>query len=158
MAHDHSRQQVSRKLAISSAVTFLFTIAQLGVGIWANSLALIGDAMHNFTDVLALLLAFSAVHIERRPATAEKSYGYQRAGVIAAFINAATLAAFTIFIFFEAVRRLRVPKAVNTTSMLVMALVALALETPTIPYEPRKKGPAFPGPPAPQDNSPIDVP
>jgi cobalt-zinc-cadmium efflux system protein len=130
MAHEHpSTQQVSRKLVISSAVTFLFTIAQLGVGLWANSLALIGDAMHNFTDVLALLLALSAVRIERRPATAEKSYGYQRAGVIAAFINAATLAAFTIFIFFEAIRRLRLPKAVNTTSMLVMALVALALNS-----------------------------
>jgi cobalt-zinc-cadmium efflux system protein len=139
MAHDHSRQQVSRKLVISSAVTFLFTIAQLGVGIWANSLALIGDALHNFTDVLALLLAFSAVRIERRPATAEKSYGYQRAGVIAAFINAATLAAFTIFIFFEAIRRLRVPKAVNTTSMLVMALVALALNS-TITWWLRSEG------------------
>jgi cobalt-zinc-cadmium efflux system protein len=127
--HHHSTQQVSRKLVVSSAVTFLFTIAQLGVGIWANSLALIGDSLHNFTDVLALLLAFSAVRIERRPATAEKSYGYQRAGVIAAFINAATLAAFTIFIFFEAIRRLRVPKAVNTTSMLVMALIALALNS-----------------------------
>src|SRR6202163_5174811 len=114
MTHAHTSGDVSHKLFIASAITFLFTIAQLPVGIWANSLALIGDALHNFTDVLALLLAFSAVHLERRPATAEKSYGYQRAGVIAAFINAATLAAFTIFIFFEAIRRLSMPKAVNT--------------------------------------------
>ena len=130
MHHDHATAvKVSRKLVVSSIATFIFTVAQLAIGIWANSLALIGDALHNFTDVLALLLAFLAVHIGRRPATAEKTYGYQRAGVLTAFVNAAALATFTIFIFWEAIRRLETPKVVNTTSMLVTAFVALLLNS-----------------------------
>lgn len=123
-AHGHS---VSRKLVIASAATFLFVLFELAIGVFSNSLALIGDALHNFTDTLALLLALFAVRLERRPATAMKSYGYHRAGVVAAFINAGSLAAFTLFIFIEAIARLRVPKAVNANWMLVTAGIALAL-------------------------------
>jgi cobalt-zinc-cadmium efflux system protein len=119
--------QVSRKLLIASIATFIFVLIELAAGLFANSLALIGDAFHNFTDTLALLLALFAVRLERRPATAVKSYGYQRAGVIAAFINAGTLAAFTIFIFIEAVTRLRAPKPVNAGWMLATATVAFVL-------------------------------
>lgn len=119
--------QVSRKLLIASIATFLFVLLELGAGVFANSLALIGDALHNFTDTLALLLALFAVRLERRPATAEKSYGYQRAGVLAAFINAGTLVAFTIFIFVEAIQRLRVDHAVNANWMMVTAAVAIVL-------------------------------
>lgn len=118
---------VSRKLFIASIATFIFVLLELTVGIFANSLSLIGDSFHNFTDTLALLLALFAVRLERRPATAVKSYGYHRAGVIAAFINAGTLAAFTLFIFIEAFSRIRVPKPVNATWMLVTAAVALIL-------------------------------
>ncbi len=123
MHHHH----VSRKLVIASTATFLFVLVELAIGILANSLALIGDALHNFTDSLALLLALFAVRLERRPATAIKSYGYHRAGVLTAFINAGTLVAFTVFLFAEAVARFRVPRAVNATSMLVTAFVALVL-------------------------------
>ena len=127
--HDHAAQgtSVSRKLVIASAATLLFVVVELSIGISANSLSLISDAFHNFTDTLALLLALFAVRLERRPPTAMKSYGYHRAGVLAAFINAGTLAAFTIFIFVEAIARLRVPKSVNAGSMLITATVALAL-------------------------------
>lgn len=128
--HQHNGNSavlVSRKLLIASMATFLFVLFELAIGVLANSLALIGDAFHNFTDTLALLLALFAVRLERRPATALKSYGYQRAGILTAFVNAATLAAFTVFIFVEAVARLRAPKAVNTTSMLATAVVALVL-------------------------------
>jgi cobalt-zinc-cadmium efflux system protein len=126
--HDHaSGASVSRKLVIASAATFVFVLLELSIGIFANSLALIGDAFHNFTDTLALLLALFAVRLERRPPTATKSYGYHRAGVVAAFINAGTLAAFTLFIFIEAIARLRVPKPVNINWMLLTGIGALAL-------------------------------
>ena len=126
--HDHAPvQTVSRKLLASSIVTFVFVILELGIGIASNSLALIGDSFHNFTDTLALLLALLAVRLARRPATAMKSYGYQRAGVLAAFLNAGTLIAFAVFIFVEAIQRLRAPEAVNAGSMLVVAAVAVAL-------------------------------
>jgi cobalt-zinc-cadmium efflux system protein len=130
--HDHDRNaavQVSRKLIVASAATFMFVLVELAVGLLANSLALISDAFHNFTDTLALLLALFAVRLARRPATAAKTYGYHRAGVIAAFINAGTLLAFTAFLFLEAFTRFRAPKSVNTTSMLITAFGALILNT-----------------------------
>src|SRR6266576_1453530 len=112
--HHHHHGTVSRKLVIASIATALFVAVEIVVGIRANSLALVGDALHNVTDTLALLLALFAVRLERRPATSAKSYGYHRAGVVAAFINAGTLVAFTIFIFVEAIDRLRVEQVVKT--------------------------------------------
>ena len=128
--HDHQHDHgVSQKLVIASLATLVFVVAEIVVGVWANSLALIGDAVHNFTDALALLLALFAVRLERRPATAEKSYGYHRAGVLAAFINAGTLLALTIYIFWEAIVRLRAPAAVDSGAMLATAAVALVLNS-----------------------------
>jgi cobalt-zinc-cadmium efflux system protein len=101
----------------------------MAVGIIGNSLALAGDALHNLTDVLALLLAFAAVRLERRPATTEKTYGYQRAGILAGFINAGLLIGFTIYIFVEAIERFRHPHVVNEHLMLVTAIVAIVLNT-----------------------------
>ncbi len=126
--HDHPPgTSVSRKLIIASSATFIFVLVELSIGMAANSLALIGDALHNVTDTLALLLALFAVRLERRPANAIKTYGYHRAGVVAAFINAGTLAALTLFIFVEAIARLRVPTPVNAGWMLVTAIIAIAL-------------------------------
>ncbi|HXH37232.1 MAG TPA: cation diffusion facilitator family transporter [Thermoanaerobaculia bacterium] len=131
MPHDHQHgthgAAVSRKLLFASIATALFVGAEVVVGIKASSLALIGDAIHNVTDTLALLLALFAVRLERRPATSAKSYGWHRAGVLAAFINAGALAAFTIFLFVEAAERLRAPVAVNSTAMLITAAAALLL-------------------------------
>lgn len=126
--HDHDHA-VTHKLGIASIATSLFVVAELTIGLWAHSLALVGDAVHNFTDTLALLLAFVAVRLERRPANPVKSYGYQRAGVLAAFINAGTLVALTIYIFWEALARLRKPGAVDSRAMLFTALVAFVLNS-----------------------------
>lgn len=126
--HDHSHSgEISRKLLVASVATGVFVVVELAVGIRANSLGLIGDALHNITDTLALLLALFAVRVERRPATTAKSYGWHRAGVLAAFINAAALAAFTIFLFIEALARLRTPAVVNSTAMLFTAAAGLVL-------------------------------
>src|SRR5438270_1117355 len=125
MAHTHRIGEISRKLLIASIATASFVIIEIVVGIRANSLALIGDALHNVTDTLALLLALFAVRVERRPATSAKSYGWHRAGVLAAFINAGALAAFTIFLFVEAAQRLRAPANVNSGAMLITAAAAL---------------------------------
>lgn len=123
----HHGREVSRKLLVASVATFLFVLAELAAGIFANSLALVGDALHNFTDTLALLLALVAVRLSRRPANSVKSYGYHRAGVLTAFINAATLVVFTIFIFIEAFDRLRDEHAVNPQWMMITAAVAIVL-------------------------------
>jgi len=124
MHHDHS---VSRKLTIASIATLAFVVAELIAGTMSGSLSLVGDALHNFTDTLALLIALFAVRLERRPATESKSFGYQRAGILAAFINAGSLVAFTAFIAVEAINRFRHPQPVNTLTMMITAAVALVL-------------------------------
>lgn len=125
--HTHHATDLSRKLLIATVATALFVVVELIAGFAANSLALIGDALHNFTDTLALLLALVAVRIGRRPANPAKTYGYHRAGVLAAFINSGTLVAFTGYLFYEAVHRLRTPHAVNSRAMLIVAAGAFAL-------------------------------
>lgn len=125
--HDHRTNSLSRKLILSSLATMVFLIVEIAIGLFSNSLALVGDALHNFTDSLALLLALFAVRLERRPATSEKSYGYQRAGILAAFINAAALVGLTVFIFIEAVDRFQDPQPVNSTAMLVTAGLGIIL-------------------------------
>ena len=132
MGHDHNHSHhdtnVSRKLVLSTAATMLFVVVQLVVGYAANSLALIGDALHNFTDGLALILALAAVLLERRQPTDTKSYGYHRAGILAAFVNAAVLVALTIYLFIEAVSRLRTPvRQVDSMAMIVVASLGIAL-------------------------------
>jgi cobalt-zinc-cadmium efflux system protein len=131
MAHDHHHagevRSVSRKLLLASAFFAVFVLIELVAGWYAHSLALIGDAFHNVTDALALLIALIAVRLEQRPATDEKTFGYQRAGILAAFINSGTLVAFTVFIFVEAFERFRNPPDVHTTPMIVTAAIALVL-------------------------------
>ncbi len=129
MSHHHHGSEVSRKLVIAAMATILFVVIEMTIGFIANSLALVGDALHNLTDSLALLLAWIAVRLERRPATSEKSFGYQRAGILAAFLNAATLVGFTVYIFIEAFDRFRNPHVVNDRAMLVTASVAIFLNT-----------------------------
>lgn len=136
MHHEHS---VSEKLTVASIATLVFVVAELVAGALSGSLALVGDALHNFTDSLALFVALVAVRLERRPATEAKSFGYQRAGILAAFVNAGTLVAFTAFIVFEAIARFRHPQPVNTTTMLIVAAIALLLNA-AITFALRKEG------------------
>lgn len=137
MTHAHDRHRhghqtpVSRKLTVAAALNFLVVAGEITVGVIAGSLALIGDALHNLTDTVALVIALVAVRLARRPPTSEKSFGYQRAGIVAAFINAGLLMAFTLYILSEAWSRLLAPREVQTTPMLVAAAVALMVNGAT---------------------------
>lgn len=132
MAHaHHHHHDVSRKLTTAAAANVLVVAAELTIGFWAGSLALIGDALHNLTDALALVIALIAVRLERRAPTSGKSFGYQRAGILAAFINAAMLVTFTLFFFREAWERFHAPREVSTLPMLIMAAIALCVNTAT---------------------------
>jgi cobalt-zinc-cadmium efflux system protein len=107
--------------------TGLFVIVELIAGIRAHSLALLSDAGHNFTDALALLLAWFGFHFEAKPANEVKTYGYHRAGVLSAFVNALTLVALSAWIFYESYRRLQRPEPVHENIMMVIAGLGLAL-------------------------------
>ena len=132
MSHDHEHHhgiEVSQKLIVATVFTIVFVVVEIFFGYSAHSLALISDAFHNFTDAVALVIALVAVRLERRPPTDEKSFGYQRAGILAAFINAGTLVALTAYIVIEAVQRLEKPEPVASTAMLIVATVALVLNS-----------------------------
>jgi cobalt-zinc-cadmium efflux system protein len=114
-------------LGWSLLATAAFVAVELVAGIRAHSLALVSDAGHNFTDALALLLAWFGVYLESKPADEQKTYGYHRGGVLAAFVNALTLVALSAWILWESASRLRRPEPVATGVMLVVAAVGLAM-------------------------------
>ena len=102
-------------------------MVEVFAGIAAHSLALLSDAGHNFTDALALLLAWFGFVLQSRPADENKTYGYQRAGVLSAFVNALTLLALSAWIFYESVLRLRNPAPVREGVMMAVAALGLVL-------------------------------
>jgi len=127
-SHAHSRRGTTASvLRWSVGATLLFVAVEMVAGFRAHSLALISDAGHNFTDALALLLAWIANYLEAKPANEIKTYGYQRAGVLSAFVNALTLAALSAWIFYESVERLRQPQAVHQEIMFAVAVLGLLL-------------------------------
>src|SRR5437588_11701165 len=93
----------------------------------AHSLALRSEAGHNVSDFLALLLSLTAVYIQTRPPSGRKTFGYQRAGVLAAFINSGALALLSFWIFYEAFDRLRQPQPVRPGMMMVVAAVGVVM-------------------------------
>lgn len=114
-------------LRISLAVTLAYVAVTLVAGLRAHSLALLSEAGHNASDFLALLLSFAAVYFQTRPASHSKTFGYQRAGVLAAFINAATLIVISLWIAVEAVRRLSAPVVVQPRLMMYVAAAGVVM-------------------------------
>ncbi len=126
--HHHGHAHNAGKILTWSFVaTLAFVVVEIIAGFRAHSLALLSDAGHNFTDALALILAAIASQIQSRPANEVKTYGYQRAGVVAAFVNALTLIAIAVWIFYESCERLIHPEPVQQWTMLVVAAVALVM-------------------------------
>jgi len=107
--------------------TSAFVLVELFAGVRAHSLALISDAGHNFTDALALLLAWFGFYLQSKPADETKTYGYHRASVLSAFLNALTLVALSVWIFYESVLRLRHPAPVEENIMMAVAALGLVL-------------------------------
>lgn len=130
-SHHHSHEVegpgLRTKLVVSAAATLIFVAVELVTGVMANALALIGDAVHNLTDSISLFLALLVVFIEVLPATRVKSFGYQRAGILVAFVNASLLVAFTIFLIVESWDRYRNPEPVETLPMIVVAAIGILL-------------------------------
>jgi cobalt-zinc-cadmium efflux system protein len=110
--------RTSRVLKFSMIATGVYIAALIVAGLRAHSLALLSEAGHNLSDFLALVLSWVAVYIAARPPSARRTYGYQRAGVLAAFINALSLVAISFYIFYEAARRLYQPADVHPGLMM----------------------------------------
>jgi cobalt-zinc-cadmium efflux system protein len=114
-------------LRFSLVATLAYVALTFVAGLRAHSLALLSEAGHNVSDFLALLLSFAAVYFQTRPADHSKTFGYQRAGVLAAFINAATLILISLWIGFEAFHRLSAPVAVEPRLMMIVAAAGVVM-------------------------------
>src|SRR5215831_18189106 len=123
-SHPHATGQVLRYSVIATLGYVILTVA---AGIRAHSLALLSEAGHNVTDLLALLLSWVAVFVQSRPPNATKTFGYHRAGVLAAFLNALTLVVVAGFIFYEAFQRLHAPVQVHANLMIWVAAVGVVM-------------------------------
>ena len=126
MAHapTHSSRD-RRSLKICLFLNAVFFLVELGGGIWTNSLALVSDAGHMFSDVGALGFSLTAIIWAARPPTPAKTYGYHRLEILAALINGLILWGITAWIFFVAIQRVQDPPAVKSYPMLIIALVGL---------------------------------
>jgi cobalt-zinc-cadmium efflux system protein len=120
-------EKTSRILRISLVVTAAYIILLVIAGIRAHSLALLSEAGHNLSDFFALLLSLTAVYLQSRPPSSTKTYGYHRAGVLAALVNAVSLVAVSGFIFYEAFRRLENPEHVRAGVMIWVAAAGVVM-------------------------------
>jgi cobalt-zinc-cadmium efflux system protein len=129
--HSHGRAQGAaggkRGLLIALSITFFMMIAEIVGGLLSNSLALLSDAGHMFTDTLALALSFFAMKFAEMPATERKTYGFYRLEILAALANGAILILISFYIIYEAYLRIRDPEPVQSTMMLVVAGIGLVV-------------------------------
>lgn len=117
--------ETGKRLNLAFGITIILLIAETAGAILSNSLALLSDAGHVFTDSLALVLSIIANVISRKPSDHKATYGYQRIGLLAAVINGASLFVIALFIFFESYRRFMSPPHINTQLMLAIAVAGL---------------------------------
>jgi cobalt-zinc-cadmium efflux system protein len=126
--HSHGAgERTSKVLRISLVVTFVYIVLLVVAGIRAHSLALLSEAGHNLSDFVALLLSLAAVYLESRPPSATKTYGWHRAGVLAALVNAGSLVVVSFLIFYEAFRRLQNPEHVHAGVMIWVAAAGVVM-------------------------------
>jgi cobalt-zinc-cadmium efflux system protein len=119
--HGAADERTRRVLKLSLIATFGYIVLTVVAGMRAHSLALLSEAGHNVSDFLALLLSSVAVYVQLRPPTMRKTFGYQRAGVLAAFVNALSLVALSFYLMYEAGHRLYAPQPVQADIMMLVA-------------------------------------
>ncbi len=135
MGHDHHHHDVDtmddHRLGWAIAINMLLTLAQVIGGIVSGSLALIADALHNFSDAASLLIAWVARKIGRQPADRFKTFGYKRAEVIAALINLVTLVLVGLYLIYEAIWRTFEPQIIEGWMVIIVAGIALVIDVAT---------------------------
>ncbi|MGB5378044.1 cation diffusion facilitator family transporter [Muriicola sp.] len=133
MAHSHSHHHhhhpelKGKNLLVSILLNIIITIAQVIGGIVSGSLALLSDALHNFSDVLSLLLSYTATRYTKKKASVKRTFGYKRAEIMAAFINSATLIVVAIILMKEAIERLIHPEPIESTIVIWLSALGIAV-------------------------------
>ena len=122
--HDHSDLK-GRNLLISIFLNIIITVAQVIGGIVSGSLALLSDALHNFSDVISLIISYIAEKLSKRKASLNKTFGYKRAEILAAFINASTLIIVAVLLIIEAVKRFQNPQDIESNLVIWLSIIAI---------------------------------
>lgn len=129
--HDHSHAVVTegnaRKLTIALILTSTFLVIEVIAGLITQSLALLSDAAHMFTDAAALAIALAAIQIAKRPADNKRTFGYQRFEILAALFNASMLFFVAMYILYEAYQRFTQPPEIQSLGMLIVASIGLVI-------------------------------
>jgi cobalt-zinc-cadmium efflux system protein len=124
--HSSSGGQVEKDLFITMLLNFVITIVEVVGGIVSGSLSLLSDAMHNFSDGIAIIVSYIAIRLSKRPRTLKHTFGLKRAEILAAIVNASTLIIISFFLIKEAIERFSHPTPITGSLMLVVAVVGLA--------------------------------
>jgi cobalt-zinc-cadmium efflux system protein len=128
LGHNHHHHEVKGKnLLFSIVLNVVITVAQVIGGILSGSLALISDALHNFSDVLTLIFSYIANVLSKKKASINQTFGYKRAELIAAFVNSITLIVVAIYLIFEAVDRFSNPQPIKSSLVIWMSLLGIAV-------------------------------
>ena len=122
--HDHHNKEGGR-LLFTVMLNFGITLAEFIGGLFANSLALISDAIHNLSDAIALLITYLTVRISRKPNTQRNTFGYKRIQILAALFNSVTLIVICVYLLYEAYHRFLNPEPVKSIPMFVVAVIGL---------------------------------
>ncbi|MGC1205323.1 MAG: cation diffusion facilitator family transporter [Flavobacteriaceae bacterium] len=124
--HSHSHPDLKgRNLFISILLNILITVSQVIGGIVSGSLALLSDALHNFSDVLSLVVSYIANKLAKKEASTHRTFGYKRAEILAAFINASTLIIVAVLLIIEAVKRFQNPEAIESNLVIWLSLLGI---------------------------------
>ncbi len=130
---DHHHHHVSGKnLFITIILNVIITLAQIVGGVVSGSLALLSDAMHNFSDVLALVIAYVANRLAAKPNSKEFTFGLKRAEILAALLNALVLVGIGIFLIVEAVRKLFHPEPIDSTLVIWLGVLSIVLNSASV--------------------------
>jgi len=123
--HDHSEGTSEKNLFITMLLNFLITVVEIVGGIVSGSLSLLSDAIHNFSDGIAIIVSYIAIRLSKKPRSLKYTFGLKRAELLAAIINASTLIIISFFLIKEAIERFSNPTPITGNLMLVVAVVGL---------------------------------
>ena len=126
--HNHNHPNLKgRKLGITIVLNLIITIAQAAGGFFSGSLSLLSDALHNFSDVISLIISYIASILSNKKQTVTKTFGYKRAEIIAAFINTSTLIIIAVFLAIEAIKRFSTPEIISSKWVIYLAIASILL-------------------------------
>ncbi len=126
MAHKHTHSSTGIRLLITVLLNLFITVVEVIGGIISGSLALISDALHNFSDAISVIISYIAIKLKERDSSSKHTFGFKRAEILAAVINSSVLVIISIYLFYEAILRFQNPEPIKGVLMTVVASIGLA--------------------------------